>query len=82
MGFWGMLAVTLKFSIKPPLPSEAPRTPSEADAGANDESPIMHWERVKSSVFKLSRSDERVRSFTGDKMMQENAYFRSKSKRS
>lgn len=73
-----MLAVTLKFSIKPPLPSEPPRTPSEVEAGANDESPIMHWERVKSSVFKLSRSDKRVRSFTGDKMVQENAYFRSK----
>lgn len=49
--------------MNPPLPSDVPRTPSEQGREASDGSPIMHWERVESSACKLSRSDERVRSF-------------------
>lgn len=54
--------LTLKFSINPPLPSEAPRALS-ADAGVDiDGSPIMHLERVDNSACRFSRSEERVRS--------------------
>lgn len=49
--------------MNPPLPSDAPRTPSEEGRADSDGSPIMHWERVESSACKLSRSDDRVRSF-------------------
>lgn len=60
------LAFTLKFSMNPPLPSDATRTPSEDGRVLDtDGSPIMHWERVESSVCKLSSSDERVRSCNG-----------------
>ena len=54
---------TLKFSMNPPLPSDAPLKPSDEGRADSDRSPIMHWERVESSACKLSRSDERVRSF-------------------
>lgn len=60
-------AFTLKFSMNPPLPSDIPRTPSEDGRADSDGSPIIHWERVDSSACKLSRSDERVRSFVREK---------------
>lgn len=49
--------------MNPPLPSDAPRTLSEDGSTDSDGSPIMHWERAESSACKLSRSEERVRSF-------------------
>lgn len=63
----GRSTCTLKFSMNPPLPSDVPRTPSEDGRADSDGSPIMHWERVDSSACKLSRSDERVRSFVREK---------------
>lgn len=52
---------TLKFSMNPPLPSEDARTPSEEERADSNGSPTMQWERVESSVCKLSRRDDRVR---------------------
>lgn len=74
----GRPTFTLKFSINPPLPSDAPRTPSEDGRADSDGSPIMHWERVESSACKLSRSNERVRSFER-KEGQESTHDREKS---
>lgn len=47
--------------MNPPLPSEDARTPSEDERADSNGSPTMHWERVESSVCKLSRRDDRVR---------------------
>lgn len=65
--------------MKPPLPSEGPRTLSEEETAHSKGCPIMHWERVDSSACRLSRSDDRVRSFAKWKGQESRAILETKA---
>lgn len=72
------MTFTLKFSMKLPLPSEGPRALSEDETAYSKGCPIMHWERVDSSACRLSRSDDRVRSFAKWKGQESRAILETK----
>ena len=70
------LGLTLKFSMKPPLPSDTPLSPSHDGNVIEDGSPSMHWERADSSFCRPSSRDERVRSLIRKMMNNEQAWVK------